>query len=66
MSTLEPKDEYKSLRDEILHRFQKIYDAEKYGIGSIVILIGYFLTTTISSFCSRWSFFSAFSSCTSS
>lgn len=41
MGSAELKDEYQALRQEILHRFEKVYDAEKYGFGSILALIGY-------------------------
>ncbi|MFA5292878.1 MAG: hypothetical protein WC496_07590 [Phycisphaerae bacterium] len=41
MGLVELKDEYQVLREEMLHRFEKLYDVEKYGVGSILALIGF-------------------------
>lgn len=38
------KDEYSALRGEMLQRLGNLYDAQKYGIGSILVALGYLMS----------------------
>lgn len=38
------KDEYASLRQEILDRFSRIHDTAKYGIGAFIAFLSYYYT----------------------
>jgi len=43
---IELKDEYAALRAEMLHRFVKVFDVQKYGIGGVLALMAYIQVTT--------------------
>jgi hypothetical protein len=39
--SVELKDEYATLRAEMMNRFERIFEIEKYGIGGVVALLAY-------------------------
>jgi hypothetical protein len=41
--TIDFKDEYVTLRQEMLDRFERIHDTAKYGIGAFVAFLSYYL-----------------------
>ncbi|MFZ3383559.1 MAG: hypothetical protein WA144_06500 [Candidatus Methanoperedens sp.] len=48
--TLDFKDEYSTLRQEMLDCFDRIHDSMKYGIGAYIAFISYYYLTPESSF----------------
>lgn len=44
--TVDYKDEYITLRQEMLERFDRIHDAIKYGTGAFIVFLSYYYTTT--------------------
>ena len=39
---IDGSDEYKTLRDEMMQRFERIHDTMKYGLGAFIALLAYY------------------------
>ncbi len=48
--TIDLKDEYATLRQEMLERFDRIHDTAKYGIGAFIAFLSYYFTTDFDDF----------------
>ncbi len=39
--SVELADEYSALRSEMMDRFERVFEIEKYGVGGVVALLAY-------------------------